>query len=279
MSKRYSPKRLARVVRIQSRALGNLVAARRSEHERVTDYLGYRFVFPSRSQIGRAVAQGLVWDEPLRGIVNSLMPGAFVCDVGANLGASLLTMCHERSDLRFVCFEASPRYIEYLRRNVSCNNLYDRVEIHQSLIGPDGAGWTLSSDVTTGSVVQLNPFRRHLLTEDELESVSLDTWFAARQLPALMKIDTDGFDLKVLMSGTRLLARGRPHLFVEFSPSLLTEVGDSAADLLSFLVYVGYRTADLYAPTGELLDRDVPLPDVTTGRYNYIDLSVHGKAL
>lgn len=270
--------RCANILRIQSMALADRAATRLPERDRFTQYLGYRFSYPSRSQIGRMVSKGVVWDEPLRDMVARLPRNELVCDIGANLGASLFTMCRARHDIRFMCFEASPRYISYLLENVRSNCLEGRVEVVHSLIGPDATRWTLSSDVTTGSVARENGLRARLLSTEEMESTSLDSWFASRPPPALLKVDTDGFELQVLSSGSRMLRGRRPTLFIEFCPSLLAEVGDSAQELLAFLLDHGYTTATLYSPTGVSLQQEVPLAQVNTGPHVYIDLAIPGEA-
>jgi len=186
-------------------------------------------------------------------------------------------MCHERADLKFVCFEGSPRFTGYLIENVAENGLDGRVEVHQALIGPDATLWTLSSDVTSGSVAVQNRLRRGLLFKERIEATSLDRWFAAREPPGLIKVDTDGFEFQVLSSGSGMLSRRRPHLFMEYCPFLLSEVGDSSEELLDLLLEAGYSVADIYSPTGELLRSGVPIAEVTTGPYDYIDMAIFGE--
>ncbi len=276
MSVTSAASRCARVARVQTSTWANRIARRLPERDRVTSYMGYRFSYPSRSEIGRAVSKGVVWDRPLQALVGGLRAGDVVCDVGSNLGASLLTMCQQRPDLTFVCFEGSPRFMPYLTRNVTENGLERRVEVHHALIGPDSTRWTLSSDVTSGSVALENRLRRRLLFQERLESTSLDRWFAARVPPALLKIDTDGFEYQVLSSAATLLGRRRPSMFIEYCPSLLSEVGDSAEELMTLLTDAGYSEADVYSPTGTLLKAAVPLHDVDLGRYPYVDLAIPG---
>ncbi|MGI8728526.1 MAG: hypothetical protein ACR2LK_00755 [Solirubrobacteraceae bacterium] len=103
--------RLRRVAQIQGRVVRNAVAKRAPERPRETQHGPYAFRYPSRSIVGRAVAEGLTWDPHLTGIVERLPPAALVCEVGSNIGASLLTMVRAREDLRFVCFEPSNRFL------------------------------------------------------------------------------------------------------------------------------------------------------------------------
>lgn len=269
--------RFRRAARIQARVLTNEVAKRAPERPRQTTFGPFAFRYPSRSIVGRAVAEGLTWDPHLTGIVARLPRAALVCEVGSNIGASLLTMVRARADLRFVCFEPSARFLPYLRANVDANGLGDRVTVEPRLVGPDGERWQLTSNTSTGSVVA-GRYDRHIpLDTRAMTSVGLDGYFAAMgEPPAFVKVDTDGFDHKVLESARGLLAGARPTLFVEYTPALLKRVGSSSDALRSLLLDCGYRAADLYRGEGELLRADHPLSDpIDTD--SYLDLVLHGS--
>jgi FkbM family methyltransferase len=267
---------LRRVAQIQARVIRNAVAKRAPESSRETRHGPYRFRYPSRSIVGRAVAEGLTWDPHLVGIVQRLPESALVCEVGSNIGASLLTMLAERPDLRFVCFEPSDRFLPYLRANIEANGLDDRVRVEPRLVGPDGERWELTSNTSTASVVE-GRYDNHIpVATDSLEAVGLDGYFAELgEAPAFVKIDTDGFDFKVLQSAQGLLTDARPTVFVEYTPALLERVGSSADALRELLLDCGYRSADLYHGEGDLLRADHPLADpIETD--SYLDVVVHG---
>lgn len=268
--------RLRRVARIQAHVLTNELAKRAPERPRETKYGQYTLRYPSRSIVGRAVADGVTWDSHLTSIVARLPPSALVCEVGSNIGASLLTMMRARTDLRFVCFEPSDRFLPYLRANVDANGLEDRVTIEPRLVGPDGEPWQLTSNTSTGSVVS-GCYDRHIPLETQaMTSVGLDGYFARRgEQPAFLKVDTDGFDHKVLESARGLLAEGRPTVFVEYTPTLLERVGSSPEELRQLLLDCGYRSADLYRGEGELLRANHPLSEpIETD--SYLDVVLHG---
>ena len=268
---------LRRVTRIQTRAAANALATRLPEQDRRTSYLGWSFSYPSRSIVGRAVAEGLTWDPHLVELVEELPRGGTVCEVGSNVGASLLTMARARADLRFVCFEPSPRFAPYLRENVARNGLGDRVRVEQRLVGPRGGRFNLTSNTSTGSVVA-GRYDRHIpLATSELPALALDDFFAGGEDPDFLKIDTDGFELRVLQSAEAMLRRSLPVLFVEYTPELLERAGDRPSALPELLRSVGYRAADVYNGEGDLRDRHHPLdaPIVTDA---YVDLVARPSA-
>jgi FkbM family methyltransferase len=269
--------KLRRVTRIQYRAAANAVAMRLPERSRETAYQGWTLAYPSRSIVGRAAADGLIWDRHLIEIVRGLPEGSTVCEVGSNIGASLLTMARAREDLEFVCVEPSPRFFPYLRQNVKRNGLGARVRMKHVLVGPAGERWTLTSNTSTGSVVD-GEYDQHIaLGADEFTAVSLDSLFGPGEEPSFLKIDTDGFELRVLQSAEEMLRRALPVVFAEYTPSLLQRVGDDPDALPSFLSSVGYTVADVYHGEGDLSERNHPLTEALHTD-SYVDLVVRPSA-
>ncbi len=67
--------------------------------------------------------------------------------------------------------------------------------------------------------------------------VSVRTLDAESGLPQpvrLIKIDTEGADIRVLKGAQRLIERDRPTIVLEFSPRWIAQLGDSAEWIQSF---------------------------------------------
>src|SRR2546423_438305 len=79
------------------------------EPERMATYLGKPFSYPADSIIGAEVGAGNEWDRVLRTVAQELLPERepVVCDVGTNLGASLLQILAARPQARVRAFEPS----------------------------------------------------------------------------------------------------------------------------------------------------------------------------
>ena len=68
----------------------------------------------------------------------------------------------------------------------------------------------------------------------------------------LVKIDTEGYELRVLKGATRLLQDSKPTLYIEVNDDNLREQGDSALAIIEFLSSLGYdRIFNTY--TGEIV--------------------------
>lgn len=65
-----------------------------------------------------------------------------------------------------------------------------------------------------------------------------------------VKIDTDGYDYKVIRGCDRLIANNSPAFFFELCPILWSEVGENPVSIFNYLLQRGYRTALFYDNVG-----------------------------
>lgn len=201
----------------------------------VVQYLGHPFVYPTGSQVGDAIAGGWEWDNVLRPILAALVPDEkpVVCEVGSNIGASLLEILVAKPHARVVCFEPADRYRAYLEYNLRLAGFGD-VEISASLVDARPGTGFINTDGTSGSIRAMP----HLTTIQAAPVTTLDEALHRRDPLTFLKTDTDGHDMEVLHGADATLRRDRPVLFVEFCPVLMVT---PAAPELAWLQSLGYR--------------------------------------
>jgi FkbM family methyltransferase len=187
----------------------------------------------------RRIASEFVGDSP-----------SLVVDVGANVGASLLELKLGAPHARFLCLEPSRRFARALQRTVRANDSTD-VLIMRFAAGLATTKRTLFVNATTASVVAAAYGERAPLGAERVRTVKLDDLLASEPDVALLKSDTDGFEVDVLVGARRTLERCRPALFLEFDPSLLAWGGRDPNVLPQLLDELGYRSFVTYAPSGE----------------------------
>jgi hypothetical protein len=92
------------------------------------------------------------------------------------------------------------------------------------------SGWGSLRDLGEGAALRVEVACRRL---DDMLSV----------LPkvALLKIDVEGADLKVVRGAQALLQRDQPVIALEYSPNWIRQMGDDPAWLLESLGAMGYR--------------------------------------
>jgi hypothetical protein len=136
-------------------------------------------------------------------------PGSRAFDVGAREGYVTLCLARLSRGGRVLAVEADPVECERLRRNIAANS---------SLVPAPEVLLARVTDRTDGADVALD----HV-------AFSADGF-----VPDLVKLDVEGWELKALQGGERLLAERRPHLVVE------THSAELERSCLDLLVSHGY---------------------------------------
>ena len=158
-----------------------------------------------------------------------------VVDVGANVGDTAAAI-RAASDVPILCVEGDPRFYAVLERNA--RRLGD-VELEHALVeGPE-----------RGRLERAGGTARVVAGKDALPSKSLARILEEHPRfarPALLKLDTDGMDVPILLANLDVLERLRPVLFFEYDPAL-----GAVPAIFARLHDVGYVTADWYENTGE----------------------------
>ena len=223
---------------------------------RETLYLGRPFVYPYESGICESIARGNEWDAVLRTVVLELLPGEepTICEVGTNIGASLLQILAAKPHARVVAFEPSARFRPFLEHNLELAG-FDHVEVSPLLVGRKPGSMSLYKSGTSATAVSAFYRPGHEPRGKELvEMTTLDEVFRDRGPVDFIKVDTDGFDFEVLRGAGATLKRDRPILYFELEPRCLVELAPEApVEGLSWLQSVGYRRLVCLNPAGQLI--------------------------
>lgn len=190
--------------------------------------------------------------------------GGPVVDIGANVGDTAAIIRSE-TDVPILCVEGDERFFAMLRRNAS--QFDPPIELEHAFLGAPARGRVERSRGTA----RLSPGRAELPVKSLGRILEEHPRFSE---PALVKIDTDGFDVPIILGELDLLARLKPVLFFEYDPHL-------GADPVVFqqLGEIGYTRADVYENTGELARRadladDIHSVYVGHGGARYADICV-----
>lgn len=173
-----------------------------------------------------------------------------VVDVGANIGYFPLLMRRETAR-PVIGFEPQPFLHGLAVTSVRESGLRD-VDLRRlacgdspgSLVfqtGPNGnvvSGADATASEPPGSAsAGIDQAARATLDERpriRVPVVVLDEELAGVEV-ALMKVDCEGYELRILRGAARILERDRPHLLVEVHPTFLEDFGDSVRDVLDLL--------------------------------------------
>lgn len=174
--------------------------------------------------------------------------GAFVIDVGANVGVHALAMAKYAFPGRVAAFEPSPEVRRRLEANIELNALTN-IDVHPIALGDREGTADLrvpANDPDMSPYASLRPNSRYLAgsTSVDVTLMRLDTFVSLNALPkvSLIKIDVEGLEPEVLVGATETLARDKPILLLEYDEEWWREAGHSFAEVISMLSGLGYNS-------------------------------------
>src|SRR6266567_5214739 len=196
-----------------------------------------------------------VYELPLTRRVSELAGiGGTLVEVGANLGYFALLWAAADPENKCIAFEASPRNVEILRRNISRNGFGSQVEVLPVAAGKvpgklrfdpgpiEQTGW---GGFVTGDAAGVI----------EVDVVRVDEVVPSAKSIALLKVDIEGADAWALMGCERLLkARAVREVWFEQNKPRIRSLGiplDAAQD---YLRSVGYLPRPLGNESDELVE-------------------------
>jgi FkbM family methyltransferase len=175
-------------------------------------------------------------------------------DVGANLGYFSLLWVAANPANKCIAFEASPRNIDLLTRNVTGNGFESQVRVFRQAAGKESGllDFSPGPDDQTGWGGLVLAAAPGTVTVDV---VRIDEAVACEEEIAILKVDTEGADTWVLMGCERLLRerRVREVWFEQNKPRMRT-LGIGERDAEEFLRSVGYAARPRSNPNADLVE-------------------------
>jgi FkbM family methyltransferase len=186
-------------------------------------------------------------------------PTMSAIDVGANVGDSVAIL---RAGAQFpiLCVEADPRYFGLLQTNVT---QFPDVTVVRAYLGERDEEVAARLEAKEGTA-KLAPAPADAadgagtLGVRRLSTVLRDQPRFERA--KLLKVDTDGYDNKILRGAADFLASARPVVFFEYDPHFLSLQGDDGVSIFPMLRSLGYRGMLVYDNVGPFV-RGVSLDD------------------
>lgn len=170
-----------------------------------------------------------------------------IIDVGANVGDSAIIL-KSNVDLPILCIEADEYYFSLLLENTK--NLTDVVCDHSYVGESQSSDMKLVRYKGTARLVEDDNSKEAIKFKSIEEIIKKYNEFNNIKF---LKIDTDGFDCKIIRSSTEFLSEHKPIIFFEYDPHLLREFNDDGLSVFLYLISLGYDKMVLYDNRGDLL--------------------------
>jgi FkbM family methyltransferase len=170
-------------------------------------------------------------------------PGMNALDIGANIGAHTLPLAKHIFPGTVYAFEPMPWARNKLQRNIALNGIANiRVEPLGLSDRPGRHDIHFRSSWRLGDNGRWTSENSESLRPVPIEFATLDSYVRERALPQidLMKLDVDGYEMKVLRGAIETLRDHRPILLMEFG-HFVRNVGDDPKELAELLRDAGYQ--------------------------------------
>jgi FkbM family methyltransferase len=176
-----------------------------------------------------------------------LKKGDVALDIGANMGCHSLPMAKMVGETgRVIAFEPMPWARKKLASNIALNSFSNLQVVPMGL--SDSAGRTMIHFRSSWSLdAKGMSFEDPTSTEKcAVEMVRLDDFLRGQNVARIdfIKLDVDGFELKVLRGARATLESQHPVILMELGAYTLRDAGDDIQDLVRFLLDLGYRFYD-----------------------------------
>lgn len=168
-------------------------------------------------------------------------------DIGANVGDTAIII-KSQLDIPILCIEADDFYFHLLQLNT--NNIKGISHEHSFVGDIDDNNLQLLSYKGTARLVKSNEGNNHVHFKSLLGIIEKHKDFDNVKF---LKIDTDGFDCKIIRSNINFLKRNQPVIFFEYDPYFLHLAGDDGLSVFDSLIQIGYKKLLVYDNTGSFL--------------------------
>lgn len=183
-------------------------------------------------------------------IVNTKYKDISIFDIGANFGDTAAMLLTDNHQYKIICIEGDVPSFALLSKNFSSNM---NVKLFNVFLGSKKQNIGITSTKEGGSL-KLNTKKNNikktinLTTVDSLISSNPDITNVK-----VFKIDTDGYDYRILLGSKKYLTNTYPSIYFEYDNTYLNDNGDKGLDMLNFLKDCGYEKILFYDNYGRFV--------------------------
>lgn len=183
-------------------------------------------------------------------IAFSKYPDLSMIDIGANVGDTVAIVRHD-AHFPIMCIDGDPAFFSILEQNA---HAWTDISLVRSYVGEIN-GLTLTRAIADHGTARLVVDTRGGNSTQTATLTNILSAHSTFPSPRLIKIDTDGFDLKIVKHELALIERLRPIIFLEYDPYFFEQHQSDGRSLFRDLASIGYDAALIFDNTGEFLTR------------------------
>jgi len=169
-------------------------------------------------------------------------------DVGANVGDTI-ALVRSQEYCPIVCIEGNINYFNILDQNI---HQFEEVYAFLQYLGEKNETIHVKTESPLAGTQRIVPAS----SADLIEVITLDNFLEMNsnfRYAKLLKIDTDGYDLKIVRGALKYIADVKPILFIEYDRVFLSDIGDDGISTLQILEKLGYDKILFYDNFGRFI--------------------------
>ena len=169
-------------------------------------------------------------------------------DIGANIGDSI-AIVRKEAEFPILCVEGDEQFFSVLQKNAE---LFSDIYIAKTYVGEANQKLRVDTLKEGGTA----HFREGTKGENFIEVKKISEILKDYPLfgdAKMIKIDTDGFDCKIIRGAADFLLIAKPVIFFEYDPFLLAEQGDDGISIFKYFSGLGYNHLLIYDNFGDLM--------------------------
>ena len=179
------------------------------------------------------------------GSLKYLKEGDVVMDVGGNIGQTALMMAKKLGDSgKVYSFEPFTTTHDRFKENLSLNPSIRNITLLKLALGEKAEKLVMYvENIKNSGGNRIKPIGKEVNAEvEEVEITTLDEFSKSHTINKidLIKIDVEGFEMKVLLGSQGIIQKFKPALFIEANDTNLKAQGDSLQFMSDFLKRNGY---------------------------------------
>jgi FkbM family methyltransferase len=206
------------------------------------------FVVNARSALAQIAFAG-TYEPKLMQLINrlELKPGVIV-NIGANIGLLAVHLARTFPQRHVIAVEPNPEALPLLYQNLQVNDVANRVSVVEACISDHLQSVELSIIHDRPEYSSIGGIVPRYAQGEQQHTVQVHAMTLAallqNQVPALVVMDVEGAESRILTGSRPVLEKHHPVLLAECSDMLLSKFGDSSQDMLRYLYQHGYQTCD-----------------------------------
>lgn len=181
-------------------------------------------------------------------LVEAKYPSAWAVDVGANVGDTLAIL-RSRTKMPILCVEGDTHCFGLLQENA---RQFDNVQLLNAFLSNESGSERIQTERegwNTTLVKSQHPDRGREIKFETLDEVTAR--LKCQSLVKLLKVDTEGYDMRIVQGAKNILSTARPVLTWEMNKENIAVLGDDVGAHFDYLTGLGYRRFFIFDPDGK----------------------------